>query len=57
MPRRPPEPEPERAPDHATIEPSDDADWDEERMRRAKPREIRLNPEGTRQDTGGKPER
>ena len=49
------EPDREDSPDctgvaheHVTPDPSDDADWDEERMRRAKPREIQLNPDGKR---------
>jgi len=32
-----------------TPDPADSADWDEERMREARPREIVLNPDGTRQ--------
>lgn len=50
-----PEPDRDSAPDatgvaheHLTPDPSDDADWDEERMRAAKPREIRLDPDGSR---------
>jgi hypothetical protein len=54
MPPRPPErerePEPEGdgVPERATLDPADQGDWDEERMRQALPREIRLNPDGSR---------
>lgn len=34
-----------------TAEPGGEAEWDPERMRRAKPREIRLGPDGTRRET------
>ena len=54
LPRRP-EPDREHSPDtpgvaheHVTPDPADSAEWDEERMREARPREIVLNPDGTR---------
>ncbi|WP_166790504.1 hypothetical protein [Cryobacterium tagatosivorans] len=34
--------------EHVTPDPADSAEWDEERMRGARPREIVLNPDGTR---------
>jgi len=49
------EPDREHSPDtpgvaheHVTPDPANAADWDEERMRGARPREIVLNPDGTR---------
>lgn len=53
-PRRP-EPDREHTPgtpgvahEHVTPDPADTGDWDEERMRGARPREIVLNPDGSR---------
>lgn len=34
--------------EHVTPDPADNAEWDEERMRGARPREIRLDPDGSR---------
>ena len=55
MPQHPPKPDPEHAPDPTEVahepvktDPSDAAYWTEERMRGAKPREIRLDPDGSR---------
>ncbi len=55
MPQHPRKSDHESTPDptvvaHETVnaDPSDSAYWDEKRMREAKPREIRLNPDGSR---------
>lgn len=51
---QPPEPDPADQPgaaavahENLTADPSD-AEWDDDRMRAARPRAIRLNPDGTR---------
>lgn len=55
MSQHPRKPDPEHAPDPTVVahervkaDPSDSAYWDEKRMRGAKPRAIRLDPDGSR---------
>lgn len=50
MQQPPPKPDPQDAPDGVARQrlSSDSPDWTEEQMRAARPREIRLNPDGTR---------